>query len=203
MGEILSDAVMQVMTPSLEYYDKEALAHVSKYADDYTGRLIDRHGNFRRGCIGLIHYIPEEAYERPWWREPQYPLKGCIERLMDSGWIKRVNGEELDGAMILNISCLVRLMDIAETEMAQNQHVIDYTYLPDGTVIDPPCEDFSDTLFLPFIRWADAPFPGDFAYTLADDVTDAALRLLDAHIKIERDHSGQETNPDRWADCVQ
>ena len=53
LGEILSDAVMQVMTPSLEYYDKIALAHVSKYADDYTGHLIDRHGNFRRGCIGI------------------------------------------------------------------------------------------------------------------------------------------------------
>lgn len=66
LGEILSDAVMQVMTPSLEYYDKTALAHVSKYADDYTGHLIDRHGTFRRGCIGMIHYIPEEAYERPW-----------------------------------------------------------------------------------------------------------------------------------------
>jgi len=187
LGEILSDAVMQVMTPSLEYYDKEALAHVSKYADDYTGRLIDRHGNFRRGCIGLMHYIPEEAYERPWWREPQYPLKGCIERLVDSGWIKRVNGEELDGAMIFNISCLVRLMDIAETEMAQNQHVIDYTYMPDGTMIDPPCEDFNDPLFLPFIRWADVQFAEDFAHILADDVTGATARLLDAHTEIERD----------------
>lgn len=119
---------MQVMTPSLEYYDKIALAHVSKYADDYTGEIIDRRGTIHRGYIGLIHYIPEEAHERPWWHEPEYPLKGCIERLVDAGWIKRVNGEEFDGAMILNISRLVRLMDLAETEMAQNQHVIDYTY---------------------------------------------------------------------------
>ncbi len=35
---------MQVMTPSLEYYDKTALEHVSKSADDYTGEIIDRHG---------------------------------------------------------------------------------------------------------------------------------------------------------------
>ncbi|WP_144793833.1 hypothetical protein [Corynebacterium singulare] len=68
----------------------------------------------------MIHYIPEEAYERPWWREPDYPLKGCIERLVHARWIKRVDGEEHDGALILNTSRLIRLMDIAETEMAQN-----------------------------------------------------------------------------------
>ena len=75
---------MQVMTPSLEYQDKMALAHVSKYADDCTGEIIDRDGNFRRGCTGMIHYIPKGAYERPWWREPNYPLKGCIERLVNA-----------------------------------------------------------------------------------------------------------------------
>ena len=58
LGEILSDAVMQVMTPSLEYYDKTALAHVSTYADDYTGDIIDRHGTFRRGCICLLYTSP-------------------------------------------------------------------------------------------------------------------------------------------------
>lgn len=202
MGEILNDAVMQVMTPSLEYQDKTALAHVSKYADDYTGEIIDRHGNFRRGCIGLIHYIPEEAYERPWWREPKYPLKGCIERLVNTGWIKRMEGEWLDGALMINTSRLVRLMDIAETEMAQNQHIIDYEYLPDGTAIDPPCEDFRDPDFLPFIRWADTKFPGDFAYTISDDVTDATARLLDAHTEIERDHSWAETDPTRWKRAI-
>ena len=202
MGEILSEAVMQVMTPSLEYQDKTALAHVSKYADDYTGEIIDCHGNFRRGCIGIIHYIPEDAYERPWWREPNYPLKGCIERLVNAGWIKRVDGEEFDGALILNTSRLIRLMDIAETEMAQNQHVIDYEYLPDGIVIDPPCEDFADPLFLPFIRWADQLFDGDFAHTLADDVTDATTRLLDAHLSIERDHGWKETDPGRWTRAI-
>ncbi|WP_461379116.1 hypothetical protein [Corynebacterium hesseae] len=66
MGEILNDAVMQVMPPSLEYYDKIALTHVSKYANDYTGEIIHRHGTIHRGCIGLIHYVPEEAHERPW-----------------------------------------------------------------------------------------------------------------------------------------
>ena len=202
MGEILSDAVMQVMTPTVQWYDKEALAHISKYADDYTGEIIDRHGTIHRGCIGLIHYIPEEAYERPWWRETDYPLKDCINRLVDSGWIKRMDGEELDGALLLNTSRLVRLMDIAETEMAQNQHVINYEYLPDGTVVEPPCEDFSDPLFLPFIRWADSEFADDFAHTLADDVTEATARLLDAHTEIERDHSWQESNPDRWTRAI-
>ncbi|MHC2548578.1 hypothetical protein ACUW9K_002359 [Corynebacterium hesseae] len=66
LGEILNDAVMQVMPPSLEYYDKIALTHVSKYANDYTGEIIHRHGTIHRGCIGLIHYVPEEAHERPW-----------------------------------------------------------------------------------------------------------------------------------------
>lgn len=203
MGEILNDAVMQVMTPSLEYQDKLALAHVSKYADDYTGDIIDRHGNFRRGCIGLIHYIPEEAHERPWWREPDYPLDGCIERLIQYGWLKRVqDAPELDGALMLNVSRLVRLMDIAETEMAQNQHIVSCEYLPDGTMIDPPCEDFSDPLFLPFIRWADTKFPQDFAYTLADDVTDATARLLDGHLSVERNHGWQETDPTRWKRAI-
>lgn len=202
MGEILSDAVMQVMTPSLECQDKIALAHVSKYADDYTGQTMDRHGNLRRGCIGMIHYIPEEAYERPWWREPKYPLTGCIERLVNTGWIKRVEGEEFDGALVLNTSRLIRLMDIAETEMAQNQHIIDWQVDEHGNDIAPPCEDFSEPLFLPFIRWADQLFDGDFAHTLADDVTDATARLLDAHFSIEPDHGWQETNPYRWKRAI-
>lgn len=202
MGEILNDAVMQVMTPSLQWHDKEALAHVSKYADDYTGDIIDRHGTFRRGCIGMIHYIPEEAYERPWWREPEFPLKGCINRLVDVGWIKCVNGEEFDGALMLNVSRLVRLMDIAETEMAQNQHILSCEYLPDGSIIDPPCQDYSDPLFLPFIRWADQQFPQDFAYTLSDDVTDATSRLLDAHFEVERNHGWKETDPSRWKRAI-
>lgn len=203
MGEILNDAVMQVMTPSLQWHDKEALAHVSQYADDYTGDLIDRQGNLRRGCIGLIHHIPEEAYERPWWREPKYPLKKCITRLEDAGWLKQVKGApELDGALVLNVSRLVRLMDAAETEIAQNQHAIEYEYLPDGTISDPPCQDFRDPAFLPFIRWADQQFPQDFAYTLSDDVTDATSRLLDAHFEVERNHDWKETNPDRWVRAI-
>lgn len=203
MGEILNDAVMQVMTPSLQWHDKEALAHVSQYADDYTGDLIDRNGTFRRGCIGLIHHIPEQAYERPWWREPKYPLKKCITRLEDAGWLKQVKGApELDGALVLNVSRLVRLMDAAETEIAQNQHIIEYEYLPDGSIIDPPCQDFADSLFLPFIRWADQQFPQDFAYTLSDDVTDATERLLDAHFEVERDHHWKESDPSRWKRAI-
>jgi len=203
LGEILNDAVMQVMTPSLQWHDKEALAHVSQYADDYTGDLIDRHGNFRRGCIGLITHIPEQAYERPWWREPKYPLKQCITRLEDAGWLKQIKGApELDGALVLNTSRLVRLMDIAETEIAQNQHIIEYEYLPDGTEIDPPCQDFADPLFLPFIRWADTEFAGDFAFTLSDDVTDATTRLLDAHFEVERNHGWKETDATRWKRAI-
>lgn len=202
MGEILNDAVMQVMTPALQWHDKEALAHVSQYADDYTGDLIDRYGTFRRGCIGMIHYIPEEAYERPWWREPKYPLKECINRLVDAGWIKRVDGEEFDGALMLNTSRLIRLMDIAETEIAQNQHIIEWRVDEDGNDIDPPCQDFADPLFLPFIRWADSEFPQDFAHTLSDDVTDATTRLLDAHFEVERNHGWKETDATRWKRAI-
>lgn len=109
---------------------------------------------------------------------------------------------ELDGALVLNVSRLVRLMDAAETEIAQNQHIIEWKVDEDGNDIDPPCQDFRDPDFLPFIRWADQQFPQDFAYTLSDDVTDATSRLLDAHLEVERNHGWKETNPDRWKRAI-
>lgn len=203
MGEILNDAVMQVMTPSLAWYDKQALAHVSKFADDYTGDLIDRQGQFRRGCIGLINHIPVEAYEVPFWHEPKYPLARCIDSLVDKGWPKRVTGlPELDGAMMINTSRLVRLMDVSETEIAQNQHIIEWEVDEDGNDIDPPCQDFRDPDFLPFVRWADKEFIGDFGSTLSDDVSAATERLLSAHFEVERDHGWKETNPGRWPRAI-
>ena len=117
---------------------------------------------------------------------------------MHKGWLKRVIGlPELDGALMLNTSRLVRLRDVAETEIAQNQHIIEWED-EDGNDIDPPCQDFHDPDFLSFVQWADTEFAGDFGGTLSDDVTAATARLLNAHFEVERDHGWEETNPGRW-----
>lgn len=202
MGQVLENAVSHVMTPSLAWQDKIALAHVSKYADDCTGEVIDNHGRFRRGCIGLITHIPEDAYERPWWREDKYPLAGRIDSLEQKGWLKRMRGNhELDGAMMLNTSRLVRLMDCEETAWAQDQNFIEWED-EHGNDIDPPCEDFRDPDFLPFIRFADQVHPGDFEYTLLNDVQGPTTRIVEAHLRHDRHRDLRETNPQRWLRAI-
>lgn len=203
MGEILQDAVMHVMTPSLQWHDKEALEYVCKFADDATGDIFDTDGTMRRGCIGLIAFIPETAYERPWWRDRDYPLKQRIEALVEAGWLKRLDGgHELDGAMLLNTSRLVRMMDCEETSWAQNQNFIEWKVDEDGNDIDPPCEDFRDPDFLPFLRFADQVHPGDFAQTLLDDVATQTARIVDTCLTHESDRTWREDNPARWTRAI-
>lgn len=202
MGDILQTAVMHVMTPSLQWYDKEALGYVAKFADDYTGDMIDGHGQLRRGCIGLITHIPVDAFASPWWRERQYPLEGCIESLVQRGWLKRIVGEELDGALLLNTSRLVRMMDCEETSWAQNQHHIVYELDEHGNEIDPPCQDFADPMFLPFIRFADQLFPRDFESTLLNDVSSNAIQIADTCLIHDRDRTWLEDNPSRWTRAI-
>lgn len=65
MGQNLSDAGMLVMTPDAWCYDKHALSHVAKFADDTTGPVVEDDGTVRQGRIGFIPRIPEEQFDTP------------------------------------------------------------------------------------------------------------------------------------------
>ena len=116
--------------------------------------------------------------------------------------MKRLRGNhELDGAMLLNTSRLVRLMDCEETAWAQDQNFIEWED-ERGDAIDPPCEVIRDPDFLPFIRFADQLHPGDFEHTLLNDVQGPATRIIEAHLRHDLHRDLLETNPQRWHRAV-
>lgn len=201
MGEILQDAVTHVITPSLEWFNKTALEHIARFADDYTGNTITNTGQLRQSRIGLITEIPLEKFEYPYWREPDHPLQECIEHLIELGWLKALDGA-LDGALLMNASRLIRMMDVEETCFAENQHRIIYRTDEDGNEIPPPCEDYVDPLFKPFSHFADQVHPGDFEASILDDVTEQATRLVDTGWELERDHFWVEDRPERWTRAI-
>lgn len=114
MGQNLSDAGMLVMTPDAWCYDKHALSHVAKFADDTTGPVVEDDGTVRQGRIGFIPRIPEEQFDTPWWACYGHSLRECIDNLCESGWLRSVGD---DGAYELNVNRLVRMIDIEETSM--------------------------------------------------------------------------------------
>lgn len=108
------------------------------------------------------------------------------------------DNHELDGALMLNTSRLVRLMDCEETAWAQDQNFIEWELGEHSDAIDPPCEVFRDPDFLPFIRSADQVHPGDSEHTLLNDVQGPATRIIEAHLR----HDLRETNQQRWRRAV-
>lgn len=179
MGQNLSDAVMLVMTPDAWCYDKHALSHVAKFADDTTGPVVEDDGTVRQGRIGFIPRIPEEQFDTPWWACYGHSLRECIDNLCESGWLRSVGD---DGAYELNVNRLVRMIDIEETSIAQNQHIIPEKYDEEGNRIAPPSEWYADPLFEQFVDFAGQLMPDDFGAPLCDDVSAHVERNIDATV---------------------
>lgn len=199
MGQNLSDAGMLVMTPDAWCYDKHALSHVAKFADDTTGPVVEDDGTVRQGRIGFIPRIPEEQFDTPWWACYGHSLRECIDNLCESGWLRSVGD---DGAYELNVNRLVRMIDIEETSIAQNQHIIPEKYDEEGNRIAPPSEWYADPLFEQFVGFAAQLMPGDFGAPLCDDVSAHVERNIDATVSLDRDNDWEETNPARWTRAI-
>lgn len=199
MGQNLSDAVMLVMTPDAWCYDKHALSHVAKFADDTTGPVVEDDGTVCQGRIGFIPRIPEEQFDTPWWACYGHSLRECIDNLCESGWLRSVGD---DGAYELNVNRLVRMIDIEETSIAQNQHIIPEKYDEEGNRIAPPSEWYADPLFEQFVDFAGQLMPGDFGAPLCDDVSAHVERNIDATVSLDRDNDWEETNPARWTRAI-
>lgn len=199
MGQNLSDAGMLVMTPDAWCYDKHALSHVAKFADDTTGPVEEDDGTVRQGRIGFIPRIPEEQFDTPWWACYGHSLRECIDNLCESGWRRSVGD---DGAYELNVNRLVRMIDIEETSIAQNQHIIPEKYDEEGNRIAPPSEWYADPLFEQFVDFAGQLMPGNFGAPLCDDVSAHVERNIDATVSLDRDNDWEETNPARWTRAI-
>ena len=199
MGQNLSDAGMLVMTPDAWCYDKHALSHVAKFADDTTGPVVEDDGTVRQGRIGFIPRIPEEQFDTPWWACYGHSLRECIDNLCESGCLRSVGD---DGAYELNVNRLVRMIDIEETSIAQNQHIIPEKYDEEGNRIAPPSEWYADPLFEQFVDFAGQLMPGDFGAPLCDDVSAHVERNIDATVSLDRDNDWEETNPARWTRAI-
>lgn len=190
---------MLVMTPDAWCYDKHALSHVAKFADDTTGPVVEDDGTVRQGRIGFIPRIPEEQFDTPWWACYGRSLRECIDNLCESGWLRSVGD---DGAYELNVNRLVRMIDIEETSIAQNQHIIPEKYDEEGNRIAPPSEWYADPLFEQFVDFAGQLMPGDFGAPLCDDVSAHVERNIDATVSLDRDNDWEETNPARWTRAI-
>lgn len=199
MGQNLSDAGMLVMTPDAWCYDKHALSHVAKFADDTTGPVEEDDGTVRQGRIGFIPRIPEEQFDTPWWACYGHSLRECIDNLCESGCLRSVGD---DGAYELNVNRLVRMIDIEETSIAQNQHIIPEKYDEEGNRIAPPSEWYADPLFEQFVDFAGQLMPDDFGAPLCDDVSAHVERNIDATVSLDRDNDWGEMNPARWTRAI-
>lgn len=127
MGEILRDAVSATFTPSLNGPEKSALVQIATYADNYTGETLSASGDIRQSYIGLCEYLPEPTRQRPRWFEDA-DFNRCASTLERKCWIVRLREGHLDGAIGMNISRLVRVIDFYETVFANNYHLIPVEY---------------------------------------------------------------------------
>lgn len=202
MGEILRDAVSATFTPSLNGPEKSALVQIATHADDYTGETLSASGDIRQSYIGLCEYLPEPTRQRPRWFEDA-DFNRYASTLERKGWIVRLREGHLDGAIGMNISRLVRVIDFYETVFANNYHLIPVEYDEHGHETTPEgCEDFADPLLLPIARWADRLWEHDFETPLLSDVTREANLLQDAHCALERDDNWVEEHPERWTRAI-
>lgn len=97
---------------------------------------------------------------------------------------------------------LVRIIDIEETSIAQNQHIIPEKYDEEGNRIAPPSEWYADPLFEQFVDFAGQLMPGDFGARLCDDVSAHVERNIDATVSLDRDNDWEETNSARWTRAI-
>lgn len=115
MGEILTDGIACITAPSLEFYEKDVLQQIALHAHEFSGEILGRDGNVREGLIGFVADIHgRELRVVNWVKETS--VDECVNSLIEKGWLQPIDDPVADGAHLINVNRVKRLLDVEETK---------------------------------------------------------------------------------------
>lgn len=196
LGEILADGISCIAVPSLQFYEKDVLQQIALHADDYTGETLGRDGNVRRSLAGFVADIHGRELRVVNWIKPT-TVEECVEALIETGWLQPVDEPCADGAYLININRVKRMLDVEETKEKFdlcNANDMDLTAEQQRNL---GVFNYDNPLVDGFIEMADCFHDGDFETQLVVDLTDQIDRLLPTVVDEEHNFP-----PERWTNAI-